>query len=257
LATLYTNNPAQGLPLLRALILVMDAANGAPLAIMNGATVTAIRTGAASGAATDLLARKDAAVAAIFGAGTQGRAQLEGICAVRPIRQALIYDPNPQRAGDFALEMSERLSIPVRAAKLPAALREADIICCATSSAQPVFADKDVKAGAHINAIGSYKPQKREVPGETVQRARVFVDQKEHCLQEAGDLIIPLREGLIGEEHILAEIGEILSGKKPGRKSDSEITLFKSVGNAVQDLVAAAKILETAREMKLGVEVGL
>jgi len=257
MASLFGNNPAQGLPLLQALILVMDAATGTPLAVMNGADITAIRTGAASGVATDLLARKDSRVAVIFGAGAQGRTQLEAVCAVRSICQVFIFDPNPRRAADFAREMSARLSITVKAGESPAVLREADIICTATSSAEPVFADKDVKAGAHINAIGSYKPRKREVPGATVIRARVFVDQIEACLEEAGDIIIPLGEGLIKTDHILAEMGEILSGEKAGRTSAEEITFFKSVGNAVQDLVSAAKILETAREMSLGVEVVL
>lgn len=257
LAALYDKNPAQGLPLLQALILVMDATTGTPLAVMNGADITAIRTGAASGAATDLLARKDAEVAAIFGAGVQGRTQLEAVCAVRSIRQAFIFDPNPGRAADFAREMSAQLSITVKVGKSPAALREADIICTATSSSEPVFSDRDLKAGVHINAIGSYKPHKREVPEETVVRAKVFVDQVEACLEEAGDIIIPLKEGLITLNHICAEIGETLSGKKGGRTSAEEITLFKSVGNAVQDLVSAAKILESAREMDLGIEVAL
>lgn len=257
MASLFGNNPVQGLPLLQALILVMDAATGTLLAVMNGADITAIRTGAASGVATDLLARKDAEVAAIFGAGVQGRTQLEAVCAARPIRQAFIFDPNPQRAADFARELSARLSITVKAGESPTVLKEADIICTATSSAEPVFADKHLKPGAHINAIGSYKPHKREIPAETVLRAKVFADQVEACLEEAGDIIIPLQGGLISRNHILAEIGEILSGEKPGRTSAGEITLFKSVGNAVQDLVSAAKILESAREMDLGVEVPL
>jgi ornithine cyclodeaminase/alanine dehydrogenase-like protein (mu-crystallin family) len=243
--------------LLQALILVMDATNGTPLAVMNGTDITAIRTGAASGAATDLLARKDSRVAAIFGAGVQGRTQLEAVCTVRSIQKAHIFDPTRDRAETFASEMSKKLSIPVTAAASNRALWEADIICTATSSAEPVFADKNVKPGTHINAIGSYKPHKREVPAETVLHAKVFVDQVEPCFDEAGDIIIPLREGLITQDHILGEIGEILSSEKPGRTSGDDITFFKSVGNAVQDLVSAAKILETAREMDLGVEVAL
>lgn len=257
IATLFGNNPARGLPLLQALILLMDATTGTPLAVMNGADITAIRTGAASGVATDLLARKDSRIAAIFGAGAQGRTQLEAVCAVRSIQKAFIVDPNPHRAAKFAGEMAEKLSIPVTAATSGEALREADIICTATSAAEPVFADEHLKPGAHINAIGSYKPHKREVPAESVLRAKVFVDQVEACLEEAGDIIIPLQEGLISQDHILAEIGEILNGNKPGRASAEEITFFKSVGNAVQDLVSAAKILESARKENLGVEVAL
>jgi len=257
LATLFGNNPAQGLPLLQSLIMVIDGMNGSPLAVMDGASLTAIRTGAASGAATDLLARKDAKVAAIFGAGMQGRSQLEAVCTVRKIEQAFIFDPHPDWARTFAEEMSERLSIPVSVGNSPKMLREADLICTATGSREPVFADRDLKPGVHINAIGSYKPHKREIPGETVLRAKVVVDQREACWSEAGDLIIPLREGLIGEDHIHAELGEILSREKPGRKSGDEIILFKSVGNAVQDLTAAGEALKAARRLNLGVEVGL
>lgn len=257
LATLFGNNPAQGLPLLQSLVLVMDGMNGSPLAVMNGAALTAIRTGAASGAATDLLARRDARIAAIFGAGVQGRSQLEAVCAVRAIEQAFIFDPHPDRARAFAEEMSERLSIPVSVGNSPEMLREADLICTATGSGEPVFADRDLMAGVHVNAIGSYKPHKREIPAETVLRAKVVVDQREACRSEAGDLIIPLREGLIGEAHIYAEVGEILNGEKPGRESETEITLFKSVGNAAQDLAAAGEALQAARKLELGVVVGL
>jgi ornithine cyclodeaminase/alanine dehydrogenase-like protein (mu-crystallin family) len=122
-------------------------------------------------------------------------------------------------------------------------LREADIVSTATTSATPVFRDADLKAGVHINAIGSYKPHIRELPGETVGRARLFVDDRRAALEEAGDILIPLREGLIGEGHIRGEIGEVLAGLKPGRTADDETTVFKSVGNAVEDLAVAALVL--------------
>lgn len=256
-ASLFGNNPARGLPLLQSLVLVVDGRNGIPLAVMNGAALTAIRTGAASGAATDLLARQDARVAAIFGAGVQGRSQLEAVCAVRAIEQAFIFDPHPERARTFAEEMRERLSIPVSVGNSPEMLREAEVICTATGSGEPVFADRDLKPGVHINAIGSYKPHKREIPAETVLRAKVVVDQREACWSEAGDLIIPLQEGLIGKDHIHGEMGEIVTGEKPGRESEDEITLFKSVGNAVQDLAAAGEALKAARKLGLGMEIGL
>jgi ornithine cyclodeaminase/alanine dehydrogenase-like protein (mu-crystallin family) len=139
--------------------------------------------------------------------------------------------------------MSARLKLDVESASSAEALREADIVSTATTSAAPVFSDRDLKPGVHINAIGSYKPHIREIPGETVLRARVFVDQRRACLEEAGDLIIPLRQGLIGDDHIRAEIGEVLAGLKPGRGSDDEVTLFKSVGNAVLDLAVAALVV--------------
>ncbi len=243
LISLCEDNPAKGLPLAQAVTIVMDAENGTPLAILDASYLTAVRTGAASGVATDVLARPDARVAAIFGAGVQGRTQLEAVAAVRPLRKAFVFDLDARAAAAYAEEMGAKLGLDVEPATAPAALREADIVCTATTSAAPVFADADLKPGAHINAIGSYKPHVREVPGETVRRAAVFVDERRSSLEEAGDLIIPIRQGLFGEDHIRAEIGEVLAGLKPGRGSDNEVTLFKSVGNAVLDLAVAALVV--------------
>lgn len=242
LISLCEDNPAKGLPLAQAVIILMDAETGTPLAVLDASYLTAVRTGAASGAATDALARKDARVAAIFGAGVQGRTQLEAVASVRPLEKALIFDVDPRAAARFAEEMGPKLSLRVEPAPSPQALREADIVCTATTSAVPVFADADLKPGAHINAVGSYKPHVRELPAETVARARIFVDHRSSALEEAGDLIIPLRAGLIDESHILAEIGAVLAGLAQGRLSDDEITLFKSVGNAVQDLAVAGLV---------------
>jgi len=258
MVSVFNDNPARGLPLIHALVVVIDAQTGAPVAAMEGASLTALRTGAASGAATDLLARPDAAVAAVFGAGVQGRTQLEAVCAVRPIREAWVYDVDLQRAQAYAEEMGGRLGIPVHVAASPAeAVRRADVVCTATTSTTPVFDDADVRPGTHINAVGAYTPQMREVPTETVLRARVVIDHRTASLAEAGDLLIPLREGRMTEEHIWAELGEIVAGLKPGRLSPDEITLFKSVGVAVQDVAAAAAVLEAARRQNLGVEVPL
>jgi len=243
LISLCEDNPARGLPLAQALMIVMDAENGTPLAVLEAGHLTAVRTGAASGAATDALARRDARVAAVFGAGVQGRTQLEAIAAVRPLRKAFVVDPFPPAAAAFAEEMGRVLGLDVEPADAAAALREADIVSTATTSATPVFRDADLKTGVHINAIGSYKPQVREVPGPTVRRAGLFVDDRRACLEEAGDILIPLREGAIGEDHIRAEIGEVLAGLKPGRRSEEEITLFKAVGSAVEDLAVAVLVL--------------
>lgn len=258
IVSVFNDNPARGLPLIHALVVVIDAQTGAPVAAIEGASLTALRTGAASGAATDLLARPDAAVAAVFGAGVQGRTQLEAICAVRPIREAWVYDTDPQRAQAYAGEMSGQLGIPVHVAASPAeAVRRADVVCTATTSSTPVFDDADVRPGTHINAVGAYTPQMREVPTETVLRARVVIDHRTASLAEAGDLLIPIREGRMTEAHIWAELGEIAAGLKPGRMSPEEVTLFKSVGVAVQDVAAAAAIVDAARRQNLGVEVAL
>jgi ornithine cyclodeaminase/alanine dehydrogenase-like protein (mu-crystallin family) len=243
LISLCENNPALGLPLAQALTIVMDAERGAPLAVLEAGHLTAVRTGAASGAATDALARRDARVAAVFGAGVQGRTQLEALAAVRPLSKVFVVDSDPGAAAAFAAEMSERLGLAVEPAPPAEALRDADVISTATTSATPVFRDEDLKPGVHINAVGSYKPHIRELPGETVRRARLFVDEKRSALEEAGDILIPLGEGLIGEDHIRAEIGEVLAGLAPGRASDGEITVFKSVGNAVEDLAVAVLVL--------------
>jgi ornithine cyclodeaminase/alanine dehydrogenase-like protein (mu-crystallin family) len=258
IVSVFNDNPARGLPLIHALVVVLDATTGEPAAVMDGTYLTALRTGAASGAATDLLARPDAEIAAIFGAGVQGRTQLEAVCTVRPIRQAWVYDPQRERAEEFAVEMSARLMLPVWVADSPEqATRPAHIICTATTSSTPVFADADVRPGTHINAIGAYTPQMQEVPAETVARARVVIDHHQASLAEAGDLLIPLRQGLITEAHIHAELGEIVDGTRPGRASPEEITLFKSVGVAVQDAAAAGAVLEAARQAGLGTEVTL
>jgi len=242
LISLCEDNPSKGLPLAQAVTILMDAELGTPLAVMDASYLTAVRTGAASGVATDALARADARVVAIFGAGVQGKTQLEAVAAVRPIRKALVFDVDPRAAATYAKEMGRKLSLDVEPASSPEALREADVICTATTSAVPVFLDGNLKPGVHINAVGSYKPHVREIPGETIRRAKVYVDQRQACLEEAGDLIIPLREKLIDESHVRAEIGEVLAGLKPGRSSDDDVTVFKSVGNAALDLAMASLV---------------
>jgi alanine dehydrogenase len=258
IVSVFNDNPARGLPLIHALVVVVDAATGEPVAVMDGTYLTALRTGAASGAATDLLARQDAHTVVVFGAGAQGRTQLEAVCAVRPIRQAWICDVAPERAAAYADEMGQRLALPVSVAETSAeAAALADVICTATTSSTPVFEDADVQPGTHINAVGAYTPQMQELPAETVVRAKVVIDHREASLAEAGDLLIPLSEGLITEDSIYAELGEIAAGQKPGRASPDEITLFKSVGVAVQDVAAASAVLEAARRQNLGIEIVL
>lgn len=257
IVSVFKDNPAKGLPLIHALVAVFDAKNGRPLAVMDGEYLTALRTGAASGLATDLLARKDAKIATIFGAGKQGRTQLEALAAVRQIKKAYIIDAYPQQAEAFAEGMARSLEFEIVVAESSDVLYETDIICTATTSSSPVFADNKLKAGVHINGIGSYKPDTSEIPPETIARSKLVVDSIDSCLAEAGDLIQPMNQGLIARDHIYAEIGEIAAGKKPGRTSDIEITVFKTVGNAVQDLAAAARVLETALELQLGIEVKL
>ncbi len=253
LVSLYGGNRVKGLPLIHALVVLADGATGVPLAVMDGATLTALRTGAGSGAATDALARRDAEVAAVFGAGTQARTQLEAVACVRRLRRARVYDPDAALAERFAADMGARLGVPVeRAATSAAALEDAAIVCTATTAASPVFQDRELPPGSHINAVGSYKPDVTEIPPETVRRARIVVDHLASAREEAGDLLVPLRRGMIREEDLRTELGDVLAWRTPGRESPTEITLFKSVGVAIQDLYAAARALANARAAGLG-----
>lgn len=256
--SLFPGNPGRGLGYIQASVLILEPDTGRALGLLEGGTLTAIRTGAASGAAVELLSRPDARVLAIFGAGVQGRAQVEAACTVRKIETVWIFDPDRARAEALAKELAGSGPIPldVRVAASPSeAVAHADVICTATTSAKPVFSDSDLKTGVHISAIGSYTPEMQEIPGETASRARLFVDSRSAALAETGDLIQPIRAGLFSEDHITAELGELVLGKGDGRQSPDEITLFKSVGVAVQDAVAASLALRNARGLGLGQEV--
>jgi ornithine cyclodeaminase/alanine dehydrogenase-like protein (mu-crystallin family) len=256
--TLFDDNRRNGLPYIQGMVSLLDGTTGAPVAILDGTTITAMRTGAASGLATKLLAREETATCAIFGAGVQGRTQLEAVCAVRRIKKAFVVDLCPETAKRYAEEMSRALGIEIVVAATPAeAVRHADVICCATLSATPVFDDRDLPAGVHVNAVGSYKPHVQEIPEETVLRSRLYVDHRESALAETGDLIIPISKGLMTQAHIIAEIGEVAAGLAPARMSGSEITFFKSVGVAVQDLAAAAAVLKKAEALGIGSVVEL
>lgn len=256
--SLFPSNPARGLAYIQAAVLVFEADTGRAIALLEGSSLTAIRTGAAGGAAIDLLARPDSKIVAIFGAGAQGRTQLEAACTARKIETAFIYDANPDKAQAFAVEMNGKGPIP-RDLRVAGSAREAveyaDIICTATTSLRPVFQDQDVRAGTHISAVGSYRPDMQEVPAMTMQRAKVFVDSRSASLEEAGDLIQPMQARLFDESHICGELGEVIIGRIPGRGSQHDITYFKSVGIAVQDALAAQVALTNARKMNIGKEV--
>jgi alanine dehydrogenase len=256
--TLHPENAERGLPFIQATVMLVDAERGTPLAVMSGAALTAIRTGAVSGVATDLLARPEASRVAIFGSGIQAATQLEAVCTVRDIKHVIVYDTDHMRAVKFAERMSKQLNVEVVAADTPSsALADADIVCTATTSRKPVFEDSDVAPGMHINAIGVYKHNEREIPAATVARAVVVVDEYEAAWQEAGELIMAHEEGVIQKDHVRAELGEILAGSKKGRTSADEITFFKSVGIANQDLSAAHAVLARGTRLGLGSAVSL
>lgn len=255
--SVFPRNPDMGLPTIHAVVIVLSAETGRPEAVMDGTYLTALRTGAATGLATDLMARSNARTAALFGAGVQGRTQIEAIRSVRNLDRLWVYDKDPERARALAGEYrGTSPSLSVLVAESPSqAVREADIICTATTSAAPVFEDADLKPGTHINGIGSYTPDTQEIPAGTVVRAKIVVDSLHASLEEAGDLIIPLQQGLLSKEGIHGELGQVAGGDIPGRTSAEEITFFKSVGVAVQDVAVADLVLRTARERGMGTDV--
>ena len=255
--TVHQDNPDKGLPMVQAMVMVFDASSGSPLAVINGEVITAMRTGAVSGLATKLLARESAEIVAIIGAGVQGETQLEAVCTVRKIRKAYIFNRNLERRQAFIKKMKEKLGIEIIAAESMAALAEADIICTATTSKMPVFKNSEIGVGVHINGVGSYRPDMCEIPPETIMRAKIVVDQLAACLSEAGDILQPIELGLISQDYIYGELGELVTGMKPARQAEGEITVFKSVGLAVQDLATADLVFTKAKNLGLGVEITL
>ena len=251
--SVYDENPKQNLPRITATVLVLDPTTGETKAIMDGASLTAIRTGAGGGVAADLLSRSNASTVGLFGAGVQARVQLQAVMAVRTIKRVNLMSRTQSSAERLAAEISEWTDAPkvnvVSHSKQ--VVVGADIVLCATTSATPLFDGNDLQQGTHITAVGTFVPEKREVDTTTIRRADlVAVDSREDCLEEAGDLIIPNAE-------IHAEIGEIINGDKQGRQSDDEITFFKSVGVAVQDAVAASVVLSEAEEKGLGAVIDI
>lgn len=253
-----SGNPGLGLPVIHAVVLVLDVETGQPRALLDGTWLTALRTGAAGGLAADLLARADASVVALFGAGVQARTQLEAVRCVRAIAEVRIVSKTGASAEVLARELAGVGDLRVVTTRdRVAALHGAHVVIAATDSADPVFDGSRVEPGTHVTAVGAFTPSMREVDTELVRRARVVVDQREAALAEAGDLIGPLKEGAVPEGFIAAELGELVAGTRLGRASDDEITLFKSVGNAAQDVAVAARVLARAEESGLGTVVEL
>ncbi len=260
--SVFPENPDRyGKPTIHAAVLSVSPETGEPTALLDGTYLTALRTGAASGAATDLLARPDARTLLVIGAGAQGPTQAWAVLSVRPIETIYVYDRHRRASETFAERLRElvpdlRAQVIVVDA-IESVLPGVDVICTATTARAPLFPDALLPDGVHINAIGAFTPEMQEIPPETVARAYVVVDSVPAALAEAGDLIKPLQAGLIDEAHIRTELGEIVDGRKPGRTSPEQVTLFKSVGNAVQDLAVAAEAVRRARETGRGQSVSL
>ena len=261
LVSVLPENQRAGRPIVQAVVALMDPWTGAATAVIEGTSLTALRTGAASGLATDLLARGDAAIVALFGAGAQARTQLEAVCAVRNVSQVRVVARTPGHAETFAHWAREQPWIrgaTVVAAPAPdVAVRGAEIIVTATTSATPVLPGDLVGAGTHLNAVGAFQDHTRELDSDLVARSSIVVDSREAALAEAGDLVIPLKEGRISGAHTWAELGEMAAGTIGGRQDRQTITLFKSVGNAVQDLAVGALAVERAIASGRGTRVRL
>lgn len=241
MVSVFSNN-RPSLPAIQGEMLVMDAKNGKLLAILNAPAVTSLRTGAASGMATDLLAHPDATELAIFGTGVQAWTQVAGVLAVRKITRIRVKGTSTEHEKAFCAQVADRFNVACQPLGGLSQLKEVQIICTATNAEQPLFERAHVHPGVHINAIGAYKPHMRELSEDLIADCKLIVDQREAVCKEAGEVAIPIQAGRLTKAIIHAELGEVVAGKE-GRKAPDEITVFKSVGNAVQDLAIARYLL--------------
>ena len=249
----FPGNPAKGKDSHQGAVLLFSAETGELLAMMNASAITAIRTASVSGVATDLLARVDACNLAMIGSGVQARSHLVAMSHVRFIKRCRIASRHLEHAQKLSVEMRPDFSFALEPVEtVEEALEGADLIVSATSAVEPIVRREWISAGAHLNVVGSSTPNAREVDSETMAAASLFVDRRESTINEAGDYLFAARDGVIGPNHIRAEIGEVLKGDKPGRTSLEEITLFKSLGLAIEDLFAAEYLYRKAREQKVG-----
>jgi len=249
----FPGNTALGKDAHQGSVTLFSGATGELLALLNASAITAIRTGAVSAVATRLLAREDAGELALLGTGVQARSHLAAMACARPIRRARVVSRDPDHARAFAAELRPLYPFPIEPAANPeAAVRGADIVVTATTAAEPVIRREWLAPGTHINAVGSSIPTTRELDTATLAAAELFVDRRESTLNESGDYLFAMREGAIGPDHIRAEVGELLLGAQPGRSSAAAITVFKSLGLAVEDLAAAEYVYRQAQAQGAG-----
>ncbi|MCQ1531375.1 ornithine cyclodeaminase family protein [Lutispora thermophila] len=258
IVSVYPKNIEKGLNSVPATMVLLNSETGEVCSLMDGTYLTRVRTGAVSGAAADVLARKDSKVFAMFGTGGQAETQLEAILTVRPIKIVKVFGISIERAERFAERMTakfgEKFGVEIFAAKSSdEAIADADIITSVTTSKKPVFDGRLVKKGCHINGVGSYTPEMHEIDEYTITHAdKVYVDTRNGVLNESGDLIIPIKNGTFSADRITGELGEVIAGKAPARISDDEITVFKTTGSAVLDIVNAQRIYENALKKGMG-----
>lgn len=252
LVTVIAANQARGLPTHRASILLLDSETGALLALMDGRLITEMRTAAASAVSVKHLARANAGVLAIIGSGVQARSHLAALSLVRPFREIRAWSPTAEHLQKFARESGAGACGSAREA-----VAGSDVIVLATSSPTPAMDDAWVGAGAHVVSVGACRPYQREMDPATVARARVVVDSRASAFQESGDIVLGLREGRFAQDHVVAELGEIAAGRVAGRTSEREITVYKGLGLAVEDLVAADLAYQRARRLGKGIQIDL
>ncbi len=255
--TVFPANPQRGLPMNQGALLAIDPDTGAACGLLDTATVTAIRTAAGSAVATDCLARTDASTLAMLGTGVLAPEHIDAICTVRDVKRIQIWGPtraNAERLADRVRQQHSDAEVQV-AASADDAIDHADIVCTATPSQQPLFDDDHLSTGAHINSVGAFRPTMCELSPATIQRSRVFVDQRSAAFVEAGDLIQAEQTGAFSWDSVAAEIGEVASGAHPGRSADDEITVFKSVGMSLQDAASAAVALANAQRDDIGLVI--
>ncbi|PLR86792.1 ornithine cyclodeaminase [Bacillus canaveralius] len=254
--TVVPSNKNSGKKTINGMVLLFEFDTGEPLALLEGSFLTMIRTGALSGVATKHLSRQDSKTLTIIGTGEQARGLLEAVLAVRDIENIILYNRTEQKANKFAELVSREFNKKVRVYSDPnEAVRKADIIVTATSSSEPVFSEP-LHAGVHVNAVGSFRPTMQELPSHAISAAdKVVVEARDAALEETGDLQIPIREGVFGENNIYAELGELVSGERTGRENDQEITIFKSVGLAIADIVVAKYLYEKALKNDIGTRI--
>jgi alanine dehydrogenase len=257
LISVYPGNHGTALDSHQGMVALFDGSTGEPLAIMDAASITAIRTAAVSGVATRMLARPASKTILIVGAGVQARSHIDAMLAVGRFERVIIWSRATEHARSLADSVRTAGVRTEATDDLTAAVPSADVICTVTASREPVLRGEWLRPGTHINAVGASVPAARELDTECIRRARVFVDRRESALNEAGDLLIPIREGAITAEQIGPEIGQVLEGTARGRTTDEEITLFKSLGLAVEDLACAVWLHERATRDGIGTRVEL
>jgi ornithine cyclodeaminase/alanine dehydrogenase-like protein (mu-crystallin family) len=254
LVTVMSGNPAKGLPLIHSGYLYFSAETGEILSLMDAEYMTGLRTAVVSALVTDLLGKAGGRTLAIFGTGIQAWFHVEVFTSLFTIGEVLVFGHTPQQSEQFAERIERQLRKPARGAVMTE-LKRAEIICTCTTSATPLFELKDLRSNVHINAVGSYRPGTREIASDVVANAIIIVDSREAAVKEPGDIVIPLQEGAIQRESLYASIDELVSGTTPPPESEDRITLFKSVGMAMEDLVAAELAYRNAREKGLGQDI--